>query len=67
MIAFAASMNTDGIEGFGVAMGNASFSSRNAASVVLDETNADDGVAVAIERFIFVICVLFIIHREKRS
>ena len=52
MIAFAASMNTDGIEGFGVAMGNASFSSRNAASVVLDETNADDGVAVAIERFI---------------
>ena len=52
MIEFAASMNTDGIEGFGVAMGNASFSSRNAASVVLDETNADDGVAVAIERFI---------------
>ena len=52
MIAFAASMNTDGIEGFGVAMGNASFSSRNAASVVLVETNADDGVAVAIERFI---------------
>ena len=52
MIEFAASMNTDGIEGFGVAMGNASFSSRNAASVVLDETNADDGVCVAIERFI---------------
>ena len=52
MIEFAASMNTDGIEGFGVAMGNASSSSRNAASVVLDETNAEDGVAVAIERFI---------------
>ncbi len=52
MIEFAASMKKGGIEGFGVAMGNASERSRKAASVILDETNADDGAAVAIERFI---------------
>jgi len=52
MIKFAASMRKEGVEGVGVAMGNASPSSRNAASVILNETNADDGVAVAIERFI---------------
>ena len=52
MIEFAASLKKGGIEGFGVAMGNASERSRKAASVILDETNADDGAAVAIERFI---------------
>ena len=65
MIEFAASMNTDGIEGFGVAMGNASFSSRNAASVVLDENERGRRRRRRHRAVHFVICVLFIIHRKK--
>jgi rRNA maturation RNase YbeY len=40
------------VESFGVAMGNATPSSQAVASFCLKETNAEDGVAVALEKFV---------------
>ena len=48
--------------GVGVAVGNASDATKAVADIVLDETNDDDAVAVAIERY-----VLPVLRREAKA